>query len=414
MSFHKKLNDFHGKLDLAKWYMGVSTQQETVMVTMSESLRDDFEQGTGEKMFKALTALGIQPVISKKKISRMVQLSRNNILAFLYFVMEGYYKTCQKDGVYSINEQLLMNAIAKIDMLATIRGLDTVLPRPPKKLPELETQSLDSVSEPERPSKKRSKKSPYFQTQPKPVQRTSCLTTKLPDFVVSFKFWPNNGPPNYGKDEEEPWYALYRLNPGQRLIKKTLSETLERYFKLGGLEGNQEEEEGKPKSREPEANMCLVHKGQVVQSQLLRDELAVKARDRCLELLDVAEPYRKLRKARIVAQLEHDIDIIMARHRNAMHCDQTKVLTIENADCVLCQKMLVSQPWPDPKDQGNLALVGEDISVAHTAAIDTYRGKRLEGGGGKPVSYNLKFLKKIISIVPLSISVLHYKMVKTI
>ncbi|XP_016947775.1 uncharacterized protein LOC108023045 [Drosophila biarmipes] len=385
MSFHKKLNDFHRKLDLAKWYMGVSTQQETAMFTMSESLRDDYEQGTGEQMYKALIALGIQPVISKKKISRMVQLSRNNILAFLYFVMEGYYKTCQKDGVYSINEQLLMNAIAKIDMLATIRGLDTVLPRPPQKLPEAEAQSLDSGSEAEkRPSKKRSKKSPYFQSQPKPVQRTSRLTTKLPKFVVSFKFWPNDGPPNYGKDEEEPWYALYRLNPGQRLIKKTLSETLERYFKLGGLESSQEEEEGKPKSREPEPNMCLVHKGQVLQSQLLRDELAVKARDRCLELLDVAEPYRKLRKARIVAQLEHDIDIIMARHRNAMHCDQTKVLTIENADCVLCQKMLVSQPWPDPKDQAGRALVGDDIGIAHTAASDTYRGKRLEGGGGKP------------------------------
>ncbi|XP_016996499.2 uncharacterized protein [Drosophila takahashii] len=380
MSSHKKLDDFSRKLDLAKWYMGVSTQQETAMFRMSESLRDDYEQGTGEKMYKALTALGIQPVISKKKISRMVQLSRNNILAFLYFVMEGYYKTCQKDGVYSINEQLLMNAIAKIDMLATIRALDTVLPRPPQKMPEIEAQSLNSLSVAERPLKKPSKKSPYFQKQPKPVQRTSRLTAKLPEFVVSFNFWPNNGPPNYGEDEEEPWYALYRLNPGQRLIKKTLSETLERYFKLGGLM----EEEDKPKGREPEANMCLLHKGQVVQAQLLRDELTVKARDRCLELLDVTEPYGKLRKARIVAQLEHDIDVIMARHRNAMHCDQTKVLTIENADCVLCQKMLVSQPWPEPKEQAGRALVGEDIQVAHTAAIDTYHGKRLEGGGGKP------------------------------
>ncbi|XP_039483199.1 uncharacterized protein LOC120446343 isoform X3 [Drosophila santomea] len=383
MNFQKKLDDFTRNLDLAKWYMGISAQQEDTMFTMSESLRDDFEQGTGEKMFKMLIALGLQPVISKKKISRIVQLSRNNILAFLYFVMEGYYKTKQKDGVYSINEQLLMNAIAKIDMLPTIRALDTVLPRPPVKIPDPQTQSLASLTTTERPPKKPCKKSPYFLKQPRPVPRISRLTAKIPDFVVSFSFWPIDGPPDYGKDDEEPWYAAYRLNPGQRLIKKTLSETLERYFKLAVVEGKQEEQEETPKSREPEANMCLVHKEQVLQAQLLRDELAVKARDRCLELLDVNEPYAKLRKARIVAQLEHDIDVIMARHRNAMHCDQTKVLTIENFDCVLCQKMLVSQPWPEPMDQVGRALVGEDCALAHTT-LDTYRGKRLEGGAEQP------------------------------
>ncbi|XP_026836188.1 uncharacterized protein LOC6547441 isoform X2 [Drosophila erecta] len=383
MNSQKKLDDFTRNLDLAKWYMGISTQQEYTMFTMAEKLRDDFEQGTGEKMFKMLIALGLQPVISKKKISRIVQLSRNNILAFLYFVMEGYYKTNQKDGVYSINEQLLMNAIAKIDMLPTIRALDTVLPQPLVKKPDPQDESLASLNTVERPPKKPTKKSPYFLRQPKPVQRISRLTAKTPELVVSFNFWPIDGPPDYGKDEEEPWYAVYRLNPGQRLIKKTLSETLERYFKLGAVEGKQEEEDT-PQSREPAANMCLVHKGQVLQAQLLRDELTVKARDRCLELLDVREPYAKLRKARIVAQLEHDIDVIMARHRNAMHCDQTKVLTIENADCVLCQKMLVSQPWPEPMDQVGRALVGEDCTLAHTAAFDTYRGKRLEGGAEKP------------------------------
>ncbi|EDW56920.1 uncharacterized protein LOC6615684 isoform X1 [Drosophila sechellia] len=382
MSFQNKLDEFTRNLDLAKWYMGISAKQEATMSTMSESLRDDFEQGTGEKMFKALISLGLQPVISKKKISRIVQLSRNNILAFLFFVMEGYYKTKQKDGVYSINEQLIMNAIAKIDMMPTIRALDLVLPQAPVKKQDPQTQSLASLTT-ERPKKKASKKSPYFLRQPKPVQRTSRLTAKIPEFVVSFNFWPINGPPEYGTDDEEPWYALYRLNPGQRLIKKTLSETLERYFKLAVVEGKQDEEETQ-QSREPEANMCLVHKGQVLQAQLLRDELAVKARDRCLELLDVNEPYTKLRKARIVAQLEHDIDLIMARHRNAMHCDQTKVLTIENFNCVLCQQMLVSQPWPETKGQIDRALVGEDITVAHTAAFDTYRGKRLEGGAEKP------------------------------
>ncbi|EDX08342.1 GD11748 [Drosophila simulans] len=382
MSFQNKLDEFTRNLDLAKWYMGISAKQEATMSTMSESLRDDFEQGTGEKMFKALISLGLQPVISKKKISRIVQLSRNNILAFLFFVMEGYYKTKQKDGVYSINEQLIMNAIAKIDMMPTIRALDLVLPQAPVKKQDPQTQSLASLTT-ERPKKKPSKKSPYFLRQPKPVQRTSRLTAKIPEFVVSFNFWPINGPPEYGTDDEEPWYALYRLNPGQRLIKKTLSETLERYFKLAVVEGKHDEEVTE-QSREPEANMCLVHKGQVLQAQLLRDELAVKARDRCLELLDVNEPYAKLRKARIVAQLEHDIDLIMARHRNAMHCDQTKVLTIENFNCVLCQQMLVSQPWPETKGQIDRALVGEDITVAHTAAYDTYRGKRLEGGAEKP------------------------------
>lgn len=399
MTFQRQLDEFNQKLDVAEWYLGVSTHQEEVIFSMHEKLRDDFEQASGTSMFQALVRLGIKPVIPPTKIKRMVQLSRNNILAFLFFVLEGYYKTSRKDGEYSINEQLLMIAIAKIDLLPTLRGLDAILPAP--KLHPLEVKALyraanaqlnsqvHATASPvttEAPAKKPSKKSPYFQSQPKPVQRLSKLTTDIPDFVVNFNFWPNNALPNYGEEADEPWFAQYRLNPGQRLIKKTLSETLERYFKLGSIEGNKDDEDG-PKSREPEPNMCLIHKAQVVQSQLLRDELAVKARDRCLELIDITQPYSRLRRARIVAQLEHDIDLIMDRHRRAMQCDQTKVVTIENADCVLCQHMLVSQPWPEPDGHVGLALVGEDTGIAHTAAIDTYRGRRLEGGGGKPVSY---------------------------
>ncbi|KAH8308956.1 hypothetical protein KR059_004153, partial [Drosophila kikkawai] len=395
MSFQKQLDDFNRKLDITPWYLGTSTLQEETITKMHETLRDDFEQATGSNMYRALVVLGINPVISPRQIRRLVQLSRNNILAFLFFVLEGYYKTCRPKGstVYSVNEQLLMVAICRIDLLPTLHALDEILP--PRKLSSLEIKRLNRAERlkfqvngtpspiaAEAPTKKRSKKSPYCQRQPRPVQRISNLTTQIPDFVVEFSFWPRNAPPNYGKEREEPWFAHYRLNPGKRLIKKTLSETLERYFSVEGGHKDKDDEDGTKRS-ESEAILCLVHKEQVEKAQLLRDELAVKARDRCLELLDVTQPYTKLRQNRIVAQLEHDIDLIMDRHRRAMQCDQTKVLTIKSADCVLCQQMLVSQPWPEPNDQVGRALVGEDCSMAHTAALDTYRGRRLEGGGGK-------------------------------
>ncbi|EDV37148.2 uncharacterized protein Dana_GF11566 [Drosophila ananassae] len=393
MNVLAKLEEVNKKLNLAAWYTAMSVGQEKLCVRMHNILRDDYEQGTGHNMYQALLTLGLKPVISKDKISRMVQLSRNNVLAFLFFVLEGYYKTCHKDGVFSVNEKLLMIAIAKIDFLPTVRALNAILPeaRPShldmKRLEaekrKSEAPKLKSISSAESQPPKfqmRKQKSPYFMSQPKPVQRISKLSTTLPDFVVGFKFWPINGPPNYGKEEDSPWFAEYHLNPGQRLIKQTIDETLERYFKLGQVEKKSHDEatEGEKSS---EGNLCLVHRGLVVESQILRDELAVKARDRCLELIDVREPYAKLRRKRILDQLEHDIDIIMERHRRAMRCDQTKVMTIDNLNCILCQQILVSQPWPEPGVKVGRALVGDDLDMAHTAATDTYRGRRLEGGG---------------------------------
>ncbi|KAH8386364.1 hypothetical protein KR200_012089, partial [Drosophila serrata] len=395
MSFQKQLGDFNRKLDLAPWYLGISTLQEDVICTMHEKLRDDYEQGTGSTMHRALVVLGIRPMLSTRQIKRLVQLSRNDVLAFLFFVLEGYYKTCRPKGsnVYSVNEQLLMIAIFRIDLLPTLRALDGLLPPPqlhPQEIRRMNRAAKEKVLVRETtapiaaagPAKKHKQKSPYYQKQPKPVQRSSNLTPQLPDFVVEFKFWPRNGQPNYGEEPEEPWFAKYHLNPGLRMIKQTLSDTLDKYFKDVNVHDSKkdEDDENETESQKPKVNMCLFHKEQLMNTQLLKDELTVKARDRCLELLDVTEPYSKLRKKRIVAQLEDDIDLIMDRHRRAMHCDQTKVLTIEDTECVLCQQMLVSQPWPEPNDQVGRALVGEDCGMAHTAALDNYCGRRLEGG----------------------------------
>ncbi|KAH8402275.1 hypothetical protein KR009_010970, partial [Drosophila setifemur] len=394
MNYRRKLIAFDKKLNLAKWYLGISDHQETLIFNMQNNLRDDFDQGTGDHMQRALLTLGLHPLITKSQIKKIVQLSRNNILAFLFFVLEGYYKTCRKDGVFSTNEKLLMVAIAKIDLVPTLRALHQILP-PPRLSPlDLRRMEQGSVNNQDRAKanevrsslpkqRKPSKKSPYFQTLPRPVARISRMHTTLPDFVVGFKFWPNNGPPDYGEEEPMPWFAKYRLNPGQRLIKKTISETLERYFKLAKLESTDDSEEGE-KSRESVHNLCLVHKAQLVESQVLRDEMAVKARDRCLELIDVKEPYAKIRRRRILGQLDHDIDLIMERHRMATHTDRTKVMTLDNMNCVLCQEIEVTQPWPAPGTKSGRALIGEDADLAHTTITDTYIGRRLEGGAAKP------------------------------
>ncbi|KAH8253719.1 hypothetical protein KR032_006589 [Drosophila birchii] len=401
MSFQKQLNDFNRKLDMPPWYLGISILQEETIYSMHEKLRDDYEQGSGSTMYRALVVLGVKPVISTRLLRRLVQLSKNNILAFLFFALEGYYKTCRPKGsnVYSVNEQLLMIAISRIDLLPTLRALDEILPQPS----QLQLQKMKQYNRAARPKaqvrgtkspiivesrpKKLSNISPYFLKQPRPVSRISNATHQQSDFVVQFKFWPRNGPPNYGAEPEEPWFAQYHPNPGMRLIKKTLSEALEKYFKSGHDDitshKNEDGDGDEAKSGEPQPNLCLAHRMRMTQEQLLRDELVVKARNRCLELLDVTQPYSKIRQRRIVAQLENDIDMVLDRHTREMQCDQTKVFTIENTDCVLCQHMLVSQPWPEPNDQVGRALVGEDCGMAHTAALDTYCGRRLEGGAGK-------------------------------
>ncbi|XP_022223026.2 uncharacterized protein LOC111074533 [Drosophila obscura] len=409
MSHDNSLGEFFTKLNLAKWYTGISDYQLKAIAGITAGLLDDFEQGTSFRMEERLKMLGVHPLVGRRKIHTMVQLSRGNDLAFLFFMLEGYYKTCNKDGNYTTNEKLLMIAIAKIDLLPTLNELDRILPPPqlsrwdvphqqrlnPDEVPSAQSKQ-PKVSAPAKPTRskasKKSPRDPYKQRLRRPVVKpTSFLCKGERRLVVSFPFWAKECPPNYGKSRDPPWFSLYKLDPVKRIVKRTLDETVDKYFGLKELAAKADTN-GESKlayemaKQQPmfneEPNLCTHHQEMIAQAQHLKDELTVKARDRCLEMLDPSQPHSRVRRKRIIDQLEYEIEASLERLRQAMHTDQVKVMKLRDHSCVVCQEALVKITWPDPGQKVGRALVGEGCNLAHTATTtEGFTGRRLSGGG---------------------------------
>ncbi|EDW60252.1 uncharacterized protein [Drosophila virilis] len=409
--FQKKLDQFQKAVDVPKWYLGLSDYQEDTIKELCNDLRDDFEQGTSFRVEKSLTRLGLSPLISKKKIRTMVQLSRGNDLAFIFFILEGYYISCRKNGEYTTNEKLLMIAMAKIDLLPTLQELDRILPPPQLSELDLKRQrrsygqqqrtSKFPLEQQTRKKKSKSTQFPYFQRQPRPKEIVVKYTSKPPNVISNFPFWPLDQPPNYGIKSDPPWFAEYNLNPVGRLVKSTVAEAVDKYFHhlnhikylesrarfsrraAAALEKAMDDDDTEPL-------MCAYHKFAIGEAQLIKDELVVMARDRCIELMDVTLPYRKLRQKRIVAQLERDIDDCIKRY--SMKMESTTVHTISKSDCVLCQEQRVDFPVAKPQERKGRALVGDNLHLAHTQATDTCIGARLCGGGlrREPIDFEVE------------------------
>lgn len=392
--FQRKLDEFQKHLDVPKWYLGISDYQEETIRNLCGDLRDDFEQGTSFRVEKALCRLGLSPLISKKKINTMVQLSRGNDLAFLFFILEGYYTSSRKDGEYTTNEKLLMIAMAKIDLLPTLRELDRILPPPQlsamdrrRQNPQKERKSYVPTL---KPFGKPSKKSPYFQRQPRPAEILVDYMSKPPNHIVEFPFWPLDGPPNYGKPTDPPWFAEYTLNPIDRLVKSTVGEAVDKYFtnmnQMRQLELKARHSRRAAsalatarKSIAEDFQLCNYHQWKQAEEQLLKDELTVLARNRAMELMDVNLPYSKLRKKRIISQLEHDVNVCLNKY--SLKMENTTVHTIAKADCVLCREMNVALAAPKRFELDGRLLVGEHLEMQHADAPNKYVGTRLTGGG---------------------------------
>ncbi|XP_062130606.1 uncharacterized protein LOC133841848 [Drosophila sulfurigaster albostrigata] len=402
-----KLDEFQKLLDVPKWYLGLSDYQETTIKQFADDLRDDFEQGTSFRIEKSLCRIGVSPLISKKKIRTMVQLSRGNDLAFLFFILEGYYISERKNGEYSTNEKLLMMTMAKIDLLPTLRELDRILPPPQLSALDLKRQQISEVHHQKTtnsqilPSKssKKSQKLPYFQKQPRPKEIVVKYTSKPPNHIASFPFWRLNQPPQYGSPTEPPWFSDYNLNPVGRLVKSTVGEAVDKYFnhlnQIKLLEQKARVSRRAAAALErtkhtftDEPQMCAYHQSMTGEMQLVKDELIVLARNRVMELLDVTMPYRKLRERRILAQLEHDVDVCMKRY--ALKMEHTTVHTLSKSDCVLCQAKSVTLPVPKPQDKEGRALVAETLHLANTDVTNKCVGVRLCGGGLRRESVNFE------------------------
>ncbi|KAH8358577.1 hypothetical protein KR093_001103, partial [Drosophila rubida] len=112
------------------WYRGLSDVQMEALKTLQVNLNDDHLQGTGYRVHYVLGRLGLHPVPPKCGIRKLIEMSRANEMAFLWFLMETYYISENHDEIYGSNEQLIMSSIFWLDFYPTLYALDHVLPLP--------------------------------------------------------------------------------------------------------------------------------------------------------------------------------------------------------------------------------------------------------------------------------------------
>ncbi|XP_054736542.1 uncharacterized protein LOC129243505 [Anastrepha obliqua] len=224
------LTQFMSNKDVPSWYCGTSLFQIEAADELSNSIRDDVEQETCHRVRHCLNRLGLSPSVANKDLKVLMKLSGGNDLAFLWFLMELYYKT--PGGQYdSINEQIILTSISHLDMITTLRELDRILPPGNASKRQLEQRQKRQLNNrtwktpPRRKVKKHS--SPYFNRLERPIQFGESLALERPDFKVRFLFYdiykdPNYVPPN----EVNRWYAKHFMQTPKGITARTLSEYL--------------------------------------------------------------------------------------------------------------------------------------------------------------------------------------------
>nr|XP_014091466.1 uncharacterized protein LOC106618301 [Bactrocera oleae] len=316
----KFLYEFMNNRDVPAWYRGISPFQLEAADELANSIRDDVAQETSHRVHNCLSRLGLIPAVRDKDLKMLMKLSGGNDLAFLWFLMELYYK---KPGVEykSLNEQLILTSIAHLDMITTLRELDNILPPGHQSKRQLEKRRKQKLrdkswqSPPQKLMKKHS--SPYFNKLERPVQYGKPLEVERPDFKVKFFRYeiykdPNYVPPN----EDNRWYAKHSFNRAKRISNKTIRDVLNNLsdnlefiptisnramevidYALSGVH------EVKSKV------LCKKHQNEAEQAKLRRTEFMLKKREKCFASLELFKKKKEARLERIQKMLETEVEM---------------------------------------------------------------------------------------------------------
>uniref|UniRef100_A0A1B0BZB2 Uncharacterized protein n=1 Tax=Glossina palpalis gambiensis TaxID=67801 RepID=A0A1B0BZB2_9MUSC len=238
----KRVGTFLRKRDLPGWYRALSKFQIRSINELHKSLTDDYDQLTIHRTVRCIRQLGLHPQVSPEDLRVILELSKANDLAFLWFLMERHYQK-KKRGVchekelddsrqtYNINEQLIMSAISHLDMVTTMRELEKVLPppQPPgygqrKKKQGKEQKAQLNDNKCRKPTSGCKYILPYFSKLTCPVLKIPKLTAKPKDMKVFTPFFAKSKNPDYHvRNEETRWYA--NCNPNN--IKDDIARVYE-------------------------------------------------------------------------------------------------------------------------------------------------------------------------------------------
>ncbi|KAH8280155.1 hypothetical protein KR018_011262 [Drosophila ironensis] len=351
----------------ATWFTILSDFQVQVISDLHLSLRDDNAEDTIYRTQFCLTRLGVTPMVESRMLKKLISMSRCSDLAFLFFMLESCYKGPQ----YAYSQRIIKGGIMYLDLEMTMRELDKILPpgveilRVSKPAPEPQSGRSTVVSRVVSSGKK-SKKSPYFMPLPKPTasaENKNKYLTKPARLVVTFPFWPEGEKPNYRVNEATRWFATFFFSPMRRMLIETVTDLMNQYFdNLGGLE--------KPDT------MCEYHQEQLRQAQLVKDEALVKARDRCLALMDLESRHNALRQKEIIKMLNNDIEECTRRWNRLHNRQLTDVMLLEDYDqmCSLDKKVPTAAKSRKTKILSQEADIGK-LSTAPMMGVHTIKDK---------------------------------------
>ncbi|EDV32252.2 uncharacterized protein Dana_GF15738 [Drosophila ananassae] len=359
---------FFADSNSVQWYRGMSQVQTGACDRLLHALRDDMEQESTYRVRRCITQLGLHPLVKSSHIRAIMTISQGNDLAFLWFLWESAYKKPRTDHdpetpPYSVNEQLLLSGIAYLDMPATLRALDSLLPPPSHSTKFVQKTEARKTSIKVRQPKKREYASPYFAPQVKPRQYIPRGNNR--PFLRKLRF------PEYKKyldgservPNENRWFAQYQLCPAKRIIKKLLEDELNRLTLDPVLIAS---------DGQKQSPLCETHQflEEVVNAE--RQKNVHKVLQRCLSQLDIPGAQLKARRKRIVKQMEEDMDYAADRIRgNSMRLhSHVKTFREFNEECLMCNHD-VSVPTGKINKKANLSML---LGLGHEAVpkVHTY------------------------------------------
>ncbi|CAO1387733.1 unnamed protein product [Diamesa serratosioi] len=214
------------------WFQELSNNQIAAANNLFTALQDDSENCQLNKVNYVLSSIGLHPLPKTSEIRTGIRFSRNNDLAFLWFLFETVYNACEVFGSkkeYSLNERLILSSICHLDMMTTLRELDRLLPIAEKKA--------------KTPLKKTSKcikvkySSPYeepmFEPKLQPSRHMICPKPIHPQFEIYQQYL---NPFYIIENETNRWFAYEELGNGtskqiaSNIIKDQLTKVVNEDF----------------------------------------------------------------------------------------------------------------------------------------------------------------------------------------
>lgn len=331
-----------------RWFRGLSDLQMNAVHGLSENLCDDILEGSTYRVYKQLIRLGLDPRPPERKLHKVFTISRGNDVAFLWFLMEMFYKSNGPDTIYSVNEQIIMSAIFWLDLYPTLRELDRLLPLPHKSAKE--RRKIFQAEE------LRIKKAEHRQKFHFDKLHTEPKLPESPYFAkpCPFKYrrrrlisdYPSQQTRSIKIQDEQPnaviqkrWFADFVFHDGQRVANSVLRREIDNVLmslKAANVSKNHVE------------SMCVHHQKIKEVEQSLKLKMELYKQQQRSQLLQVGRRHKKRNQQRILQEL----DRLTEHHLAKFHAMAVKT-RIESTRKRLCADL----------QEPDFIYLGEDVEL---------------------------------------------------